>query len=320
MNPPQHLPIPTKGERELLRRWRAGLPPAARFPAGRSGVPFGDDMAAIDARDPSLLWTTDMLMDGVDFDSRRHDWHGIGRKALAVNLSDCAAMAVRPLAALCAVALNDALSMADAEALLAGIQDCGAGCNCPLVGGDTNSWAAPTVICVTVAGRALAGGPVLRSGAKPRDLVCVSGRLGGSILGRHLAFEPRLELAAAVAAELRPHAMIDISDGLSVDLGHILDESHCAAELDETALAAAIHPDAHLLAAQDGRPALEHALSDGEDFELLMALPPDASADACRRLGLLSVGVFVPGNGEITLRRADGTRSAIARHGWEHFR
>lgn len=282
-------------------------------------MPFGDDMAAVDAADAQLLWTTDMLMDGVDFDSRRHGWRAIGRKAMSVNLSDCAAMAARPVAALCAVALQDRLAMDDALELFAGVREQGARFGCPVVGGDTNSWAAPTAIAVTVAARA-AGRPVLRSGAQPGDVLHVSGALGGSILGRHLTFEPRVKLAAALVDHVRPRAMIDISDGLAVDLGHLLDESGCAAELDDELLEAAVHEDARRLAAEDGRSAVEHALTDGEDFELLAALPPDAPAEALAALGMLRLGRVVPGAGEIWRCGRDGRRAQLARRGWEHFR
>lgn len=309
-------PPPPRGERAFIRNLRsAGLV----SPAGAGGVPFGDDMAGIDPAAADLLWTTDMLMDGVDFDSSRHGWRQIGRKALAVNLSDCAAMAVRPVAALCAVALNNGLTPAAAADLVAGAAELGAPYGCPIVGGDTNSWDGPTVIAFTVAGRVPPGGrPVLRSGARPGDRVFASGPLGGSILGRHLAFDPRVELAIRIAQECDPHAMIDISDGLSVDLAHIAAESRCAAVVRAEALAALVHPDAHALAAQDGRPALDHTLHDGEDFELIVAVP-DARATAARRLGLHEIGRIEAGSG-VFLETADGHRTPLEPRGWEHFR
>jgi thiamine-monophosphate kinase len=276
-------------------------------------------MAAIDPTTAGLLWTTDMLMDGVDFDSSRQSWRQIGRKALAVNLSDCAAMAVRPVAALCAVALYEGLAPEAAAELVAGAAELGARYDCPIVGGDTNSWAAPTVIAFTVAGRVPPGGrPVLRSGARPGDRVFVSGALGGSILGRHLTFEPRVELALEIARQCSPHALIDVSDGLSVDLRHIAEESGCAAIVSAAALDAVTHADAHALAARDGRPALEHALHDGEDFELVAVLA-EPSAAAALRLGLHEIGRIEAGAG-VLLEAADGRRAPLEPRGWEHFR
>ena len=315
----------SKGELELIRRLSREL--AATAAEGRSppggepaAVPFGDDMAALQPGDPNLLWTTDMLMDGVDFDSARQRWYDIGRKAMAANLSDCAAMAAVPVAALCAVALSNGLSMDDALDLLRGARDCGMRFGCPLVGGDTNSWDQPTVISIAIAARTEAGRrPVQRCGARPDDRIFVSGPVGGSILGRHLSFEPRIETALAINRQLDPHAMIDISDGLAIDLWRVLEASGCGAVLDASSLKAAIHPDAVRLAAQDGVTPREHALYDGEDFELIVFLPPEVPTDACRRLGLLPLG-HATRDRRFLLRERDGRRVEIERRGWEHFR
>ncbi len=302
-----------RGELELVRRLRTLL-------GGRPGsVDFGDDMCVIEPSQP-LLWTVDMLMDGVDFDSRQHSWAAIGRKAMAVNLSDCAAMAASPVGALCAVALSDRLGMEDAWELLRAAHQFGARYGCPLLGGDTNSWSSPTLISVCVAGRCDPGcGPIRRDGARPGDRIWLTGPVGGSILGRHMTFEPRIEIARQIASQLRPHAMIDISDGLILDLWRILDASGCGAILEETALDAAIHEDAHRLSASDGRSPREHALYDGEDFELITVLPPEAPEDTCRQLGLLPIGETVEQTG-VFQRGAGGRLEPLPVRGWEHFR
>lgn len=285
------------------------------MPAG--WLPFGDDMAS--AAD-GLLWTADMIMDGIDFDSRSHSWRDIGRKAMAVNLSDCAAMAARPVSALVAVALCEKICMDDAVELLRGCRDCAKAFGCVITGGDTNSWANPSVISVTILGRVPAGRtPVRRDGAKPGDRLFVSGPLGGSILGRHLTFEPRVELALRAAESLPLHAMIDISDGLSVDLTHLATASGCGAEVSERLLRAAIHDDARRLATTTGRLPIEHALHDGEDFELLMALDGAVSDEAAAALGLLPLGGFFAGQG-VRLNREGGGSTPIEPRGWEHFR
>ncbi|MBN2446430.1 MAG: thiamine-monophosphate kinase [Phycisphaerae bacterium] len=306
---------PERGERALIRRLAETLANLAS-----AGVPFGDDMAQMSPGDNGLLGTTDMLMDGVDFDSRKHAWFDIGRKSMAVNLSDCAAMAVRPLSALGAVALNNRLSMDDALELHRGIRACGDEFDCPLVGGDTNSWDAPTAIAITVIACPEPGlRPVRRDGAKPGDLIYLTGPVGGSILGRHLRPVPRIKTALAVSRELSPRAMIDISDGVAVDLGHIIEASSCAAEIDEASLALAIHADAQTLADQDGTPARDHALHDGEDFELVIVLPPDADQAVCQRLGLLPLGRILSGSGLMRVTH-EGRRTPIEPRGWEHFR
>lgn len=261
-----------------------------------------------------------MLMDGVDFDSRTQNWDAIGRKAMAVNLSDCAAMAARPVSALCAVALSNALSMEDALALVHGAHECGLRFGCPIVGGDTNSWDAPTVISISIAAHCEPGqGPVRRDGARPGDGIWLSGPVGGSILGRHMEFEPRIATALEVNRRLAPHAMIDVSDGLALDLARLLEASGCGAELDETWLDAVIHPDALRLAAQDRQPPRDHALYDGEDFELIVVLPAGAHEQDCHELGLLPLGHITEQAG-LFLTATGGGRAPIPIRGWEHFR
>lgn len=303
-----------RGELALVQAVRAIL-----APCGNPALPFGDDMAPLTPADARYLWSVDMLMDGVDFDGQRHDWHTIGRKAMAVNLSDCAAMAVRPCAALCALSLDNRLMPSQALDLVRGAQACGQAHGCPLVGGDTNSWDAPTVISITVvAERFEDHPPVRRDGARPGDLICVSGPLGGSILGRHLTFEPRLDLAHRLLAACRPHAMIDISDGLALDLYRVVDASGCGAELHTDLLEAVIHPDARQLSQQDRQGPRDHALYDGEDFELLIVLPPDTPDSTLTQLCLTRIGSIVADQG-LWLREGR-ERKTLPIRGWEHFR
>jgi thiamine-monophosphate kinase len=157
----------------------------------------------------------------------------------------------------------------------------------------------------------------LRSGAKPGDVILVSGALGGSLSsGRHLSFTPMLDLAAHLAKTVDIHAMIDISDGLVSDLGHILDESGVGAELDLAAIP--IHSDVDTSLPPDGR--LHHALHDGEDFELLVCV---SDADAAKVLAapndppLTRIGRIVATSGCWSID-PKGTRQPIAKLGWEH--
>ena len=256
------------GEFDLIAWFRARSAATARVPLG-----IGDDCALVqptDGRD--LLVTTDMLMDGRHFRLGEASLGAIGYKALAVNLSDIAAMAGVPLAAFVAVALPRDQVVAIAQGLHAGMAPLAERFGIALAGGDTNAWDGPLVICVTVLGETNPTGPVRRSGARPGDVIAVTGPLGGSLAsGRHLRPVPRVEEALKIAARVPIHALIDLSDGLASDLGHILVESgHRGAEL--VADQVPIHPDALALPAVEGWTPLGHALRDGEDFELCLTL------------------------------------------------
>jgi thiamine-monophosphate kinase len=155
-----------------------------------------------------------------------------------------------------------------AEELYRGLRDMADAFDTAIVGGDTNSWEGPLVISVTLLGQATARGPVRRSGARPGDWLFVTGPLGGSILGKHLTFTPRVREALELHAVADLHAMIDVSDGLAADLNHICVESKCGAVV--RAEAVPVCPAAGAMA--DGHSGLEHALADGEDFELVFAV------------------------------------------------
>lgn len=303
-----------RGEIELIRRLHPLLD------RKDSAVGFGDDMGVLECPSGPVLWAVDMLMEGVDFDSRVHDWAAIGRKAMAVNLSDCAAMGARPAAALCAVALSNALTMDDAVALVRGAHEFGLRFGCPVVGGDTNSWDSPTVISVSVAACCEPGcPPVRRDGARPGDRLWLTGPVGGSLLGRHMTFEPRVTAGLEINRRLRPHAMIDISDGLALDLGRILFASGCGAILDGAQFDVLLHADAVQMAKTDGRSPRDHGLYDGEDFELIVALPPETAETECAALGLWPLG-HVTADPGLHIQAADGRLEAVEIRGWEHFR
>lgn len=310
---PQHAE--TRSEDRLVRAIREA---ARRIPSEARTVEFGDDLASI-AADSDLLWSTDMIMAGVDFKPGEHTWRAAGRKAMAVNLSDCAAMACRPVAALLCVALNDDLSEQDALEIAIGATEEAARYACPIVGGDTNSWRAPTAIAVTIAARpATKYGPIKRADAKPSDDIYLTGPVGGSILGRHMEFEPRIELAAQLAERLPIHAMIDISDGVAIDLHRLCESSGVGAAIDATALETVTHDDARRLAQQTGKPPLDHALFDGEDFELIVVIPPDQDAVAAQFPTLQKIGTIRPDR-NLMLRQPDHGETPLPRRGWEHF-
>jgi thiamine-monophosphate kinase len=235
----------------------------------------GDDTAALRLTDGrACLVTTDMLLDGSCFVLAEAGPRRVGRKAMAANLSDIAAMAGKPVAAVVSVGLPRAGGRALAEELYLGLREVADAFDTALVGGDTNTWNGPLVISVTVIGEATGWGPVTRHGAKPGDWLMVTGTLGGSIRGKHLDFVPRVREALRLHELAQLHAMIDISDGLAADLGHLCDESHCGAVL----RGAAIPIDEEARQIDDGTSPLQHALGDGEDFELLFAVAPAEGA------------------------------------------
>lgn len=288
----------------------------------RVPIPPGDDMGAfcVPGAEPVLV-KIDMIMEGTDFVFPQASAEQVGYKAMAVSLSDAAAMAALPAAALAATALPDTVDQATQEGLYRGMRRACDRFDCPIIGGDVNAWSGKLVIATTVLARPAGVKPVLRSGARAGDVVCVTGRLGGSILGKHLDFIPRIREARALAGLVELHAMIDLSDGLSSDLHHICRESGVGAIIDVAALPVA--PAAEELARRDGRPAFEHALHDGEDFELLFTV---SQADAAR---LSSAALFDPGIAQIgritaerqvRLRTADGALRPLEPGGYEHLR
>ena len=176
-----------------------------------------------------------------------------------------------------------------------------------IAGGDTNSWDGPLVLSVTLLGTTTPRGPLCRGGARPGDWIVVTGAFGGSILGRHLDFEPRVAEALLLAERYRLHAGIDASDGLSLDLSRVATESGCGAMVDLASVPVA--EDARRLAANlaDGSTPLDHALGDGEDFELILAVPPD---EAARMLAQQPLARRWPGSGSSSPSRGFGRTTA----------
>jgi thiamine-monophosphate kinase len=243
-------------------------------PLVRVGV--GDDAAVLRwAHERDCLVMVDMLADGVDFRLSEIDPRRAGRKALAVNLSDAAAMAARPLAAVVALSLPRAGAGQLAERLYEGLLPLAAAYNVAIAGGDTNTWGGPLCICVTLLAESTGSGPLLRSGGRAGDRLLVTGWLGGSILGKHLDFEPRVREAITLHERYTLHACLDISDGLALDLWRLCQASGCGAVIELAALPLA--EAARRQAQQTKQPAHFHALSDGEDFELLLAVPPQTA-------------------------------------------
>lgn len=304
-------------ELELIDHLRKRLPAHPRLKLG-----IGDDAAVLDlAHRDDVVVTVDMLMEGVDFRFPDADPRAVGYKSLAVNLSDLAAMAARPLAAVVAVALPRRGGMDLAVQLYEGLLPLAERFDTALAGGDTNSWDGPLVISITALGEVGPRGPLCRSGARPGDWIMTTGAFGGSILGRHLTFEPRVCEAQLLHEQFTLHAGIDASDGLSLDLWRMCEASGCGAALDLAAVP--VSDDARRLAQQlaDGSTPLDHALADGEDFELILAVPPEAGAELLARqpLGvpLTKIGAFISERG-LWRRDAAGSLAPLPPQGYQH--
>ncbi|GIK14899.1 MAG: thiamine-phosphate kinase [Candidatus Brocadia sp. AMX2] len=284
---------------------------------------IGDDCAVINvASDKLTLITTDMLVDGTHFDLKKCTVRDAGRKAIACNISDIAAMGCQPTIAVISICFPQHTTEKFARELYKGIWDVADKYNIEIVGGDIISGSSPFCISVTMLGRDDGLKPIRRSGAKAGDKILVTGALGGSILGKHLSFEPRLKEALALNKNFTIHAMIDISDGLTADLNHILEESGVGAILYEDHI-----PVSHAaveLSRKTGHTPLYHALSDGEDYELLMTLSK-AQAKRVLSSGLLAdvkvscIGEIVKGRG-IQMKSSSGNIRRIKPRGYEHLK
>lgn len=302
-------------EFDLINRIRRASRPHPRVPLG-----IGDDAAVIDATSArnGLLVATDMLMDGRHFHAQETTPRDIGRKALAVNLSDIAAMAGQPTAAFVSIAHNRALGIAFADAVHLGLAELAAEFNVAIAGGDTNVWDGPLVVNLTLLGETGPHGPITRRGAQPGDQLFVTGPLGGSLAsGRHLRCQPRIREAQQLADGVKIHAMLDISDGLLGDLAHIQQESNVGIELFADHIP--IHPDVPVHRSEHER--LMNALTDGEDFELAFCVSPADAAilreQPVPNLVLSEIGRIVGGNA-ITVLNRDQQPIPINEQGWRH--
>lgn len=296
----------------------------------RLEVPPGDDAAVL--RPPAMrrtVFCTDILCEGVHFPAAPgYDPRLVGHKAMAVNLSDLAAMAARPEAAVASVTLPRAGGEQIGKRLLEGMLAIASEHGVTLAGGDTTAWDGPLVVNVAMLGSIPPGQAWRRAGARVGDLLVVTGALGGSLRGRHLAVTPRCREALAIATRVEVHAAIDVSDGLTLDLSRMMRASRCGAELDLDRIP--VHADAVAAAKDqpDGGTPLERALGDGEDFELLLSLSP---ADAERLLTETAAGLVPdwPGTPLTVIGRVvadqglvgithDGIRQPLAPRGYLH--
>jgi thiamine-monophosphate kinase len=304
------------GERALIReirRWLGDASPAAPF-----GI--GDDCAVIPPTRRHQLVTTDPVIHGRHFDDSVPA-RAVGAKLLKRNLSDIAAMGGRPVAAVIALALAPETSTAWLRGFYLGLAATARKFRVKIVGGDiTEAPAGFFGAFLTLHGESASAHVVTRTGARRGDHVFVTGRLGGSLLGHHFNFTPRLAEGTWLAGRPEVAAMMDVSDGIANDVDALTPRNLVVA-LNESAIP--ISPAARLMARRSGRSPLAHALSDGEDYELLIVVK--ARSDPARlqrdwrrrfpRLPLSHIGRFAPLG-----RLPAGALDLASLRGYEHLR
>lgn len=282
---------------------------------GRIVVDTGHDAAVLRFGSGDVLFKTDSVIDGVHFDSATARPEEIGHKAIARCLSDIGAMGGLPCFAVVAMMVPRNANERYLRRIYVGMERTGRKFGTSIVGGDFASHAGKLAITVALLGEARGVAPVQRSGAKAGDWIGVTGPLGGSILGKHLRFTPRVKEGRRLAQRFRVSAMIDVSDGLATDLGHLCEESGVGAVLMERGFP--VSAAARRLSRKDRRTPLAHALSDGEDYELLYAATPER-AKRIEAAGLgRTIGLVVEARGLFLGRRGGGLEEIRAR-GWEH--
>ena len=307
-------------EFELIARLTRNLPTNDSVVAGA-----GDDCAVLDLGVPGklILFKTDAVVEGIHFTPETPP-EKIGRKALARCLSDIAAMAGTPTAALVTMALPKKFDAEFVANIYGGLNALAEKFGVAVVGGETTTNPERLLISIALIGTVPRGKAILRSGAQAGDAIFVTGELGGSQAGKHLDFEPRLEEARWLAEHFRIHAMMDLSDGLAGDLRHLADASKVGAEILKSSLPISRAAKARSRAGDAAKPAALAALTDGEDFELLFTL---ASKDAVKLLDawqkkfsavkLTCIGRVVAKEG-VFLRDKMSTHELRA-HGYVHF-
>lgn len=240
---------------------------------------IGDDAAVLANHGRPTIACTDQIIDGVDFLAGQHSLCDIGYKAMAVNLSDIAAMGAVADSALVTLALPSENATQIAGDVYEGILQAAEQFGVAIAGGDLSTYEGPLSISIALLGHVPSGDAWRRDGALEGDVILASGAFGGSLLGRHLRPTPRIELATEIRNLASVHAAIDVSDGLSLDLDRMCAKSGVGVELNVDAIP--VHPDAKTMSQSSGRTPFEHAWSDGEDFELLLAVSPDDAEKLC---------------------------------------
>jgi thiamine-monophosphate kinase len=335
--------ISALGEFGLIDRLAAGLAPQRTDTL--KGI--GDDAAVLEYGGSPVVVTTDMLVEGIHFDLMYQPLKHLGYKAIVVNLSDICAMNAVPRHVTVSIALSNRFSVEAVEELYDGMHTACRAYGVDLVGGDTTASPRGLVISVTAIGSASKEKLVYRSGAKPGDILCVTGDLGAAYLGlqilerekqvfladpqmqpqlsdkeylirRQLKPEARLDSVEYFEkAGLVPTAMIDVSDGLASDLMHICKASGTGAFLEEAQVP--IHDEARLQAMEFRLDPITCALHGGEDYELLFAVTP-GDLDKVRFMdSVYIIGEITPAEDGVKLHTSGGQIHELTAQGWKHF-
>jgi thiamine-monophosphate kinase len=303
------------GEREIIREIIASLNSVTNVT-----IPPGDDCAAVrlDSKDDELLLTSDPVFAGIHFDDTASP-NQIGHKAAGRVLSDLAAMGAQPKWVLLNIAAPAVTPPDDLIRIVQGAQALCTSFEASIVGGDLTR-AESLSVNAFGCGTAPAGSAITRGGACAGDSIYVTGRLGDSRKGKHLSFTPRVAEGLWLRQNTYASAMIDLSDGLATDLRHILESSSTGAEIQITSI-----PVAESLEMLSGPDAINHALCDGEDFELLFTVPKQRAAtlqDEWRKtfeLPLSCIGSITENTGMVMAVSADGATSEMTAQGFDHF-
>ena len=339
----QHTDVNTLGEFGLIDHLTKEF--AIVQPSTLKGV--GDDAAVIDNGALCTVVSTDMLVEGIHFDLSYVPLRHLGYKAVVVNLSDIYAMNAFPKQVTVSIAISNRYSVEALDELYAGIRAACEAYQVDLVGGDTASSPKGMTISVTAIGQAEKDKIVYRSGARPGDLICITGDLGAAYLGLQLLerekriwlenpdVQPDLENQKyAVGRQLKPEArrdmietfrkndllptsMIDISDGLASELFHLCKQSGTGALIEESGVP--IHPESEMLALKFKLDPITCALNGGEDYELLFTIDPQDVEKVKYLPEIYIAGEMLEATAGIKLNTKGGNLHTLKAQGWVHF-
>lgn len=308
---------------------------------------IGDDAAVIDAGEEVILLSTDMFVEGIHFDLRYMPLQHLGYKAVSVNVSDIAAMNGKPEQIIVAIAISNRFSVEAVDSLYDGIRSACADYNVDLVGGDTTASSSGLILSLSVVGRTQKGNEVYRTGAKDKDVICVTGDLGGAyiglqvlerekevflanpemqpeldpheyVVGRQLRPKARMDIIHELAElKVRPTSMIDVSDGLASELMHLSKSSNVGVRIFEDKIP--IDSDAFNTAVEFKLDPFTCALNGGEDYELLFTIRHDDFEKIKNHADIQFIGYIHPNSKENVLVTKGGNAVPLKAQGWVHF-
>jgi thiamine-monophosphate kinase len=340
---PKYTNISELGEFALIQRLTQNFKPVN----GSTIKAVGDDAAVLDFKNKKTIVSTDLLVEGIHFDMMYMPLKHLGYKAVVVNLSDICAMNATPTQITVSLAISSRFTVEALDEIYAGIELACKHYKVDLIGGDTTSSTHGLIISVTALGEADEADIVYRNGAKPGDLICVTGDLGAAYLGlqllerekqiylEHPDVKPELEGSEYLVGRqlkpearldiieffrdinLKPTSMIDLSDGLSSDMLHICKQSNVGCEINESEIP--IHEDAYQQALKFNLDPTTCALSGGEDYELLFTIEPEDETKISDELVFSIIGQITSAEAGYNLLTKGGNRHSLKAQGWKHF-